>query len=112
MLSQVGRLMHGSCCSVGAGMAPDEFIIITALKRWGYVRSVRRVDLQPGMRHRPGTLINSYPTFVVFPAESSPHPVLWTQLERKVMCQVCLALNFVLSDSQAGSSRMPLQCVQ
>lgn len=83
--------MHASCCSVGAGMAPDEFIFITALKHWGYVRSVRRVDLKPGMRFRPGTLLNGYPTFVVFPAESSPHPVLWTQLEGKVMCQVCFS---------------------
>jgi hypothetical protein len=98
-------------------MAPDEFIFITALKCWGYVRSMRRVDLQPGMRFRPGTLLNSYPTFVVFPAESSPHPVLWTQLEGKVTCQVRLscqaagafatawrALYFILCSDQAATN--------
>jgi len=69
-------------------MAPDEFIIITALRQLGYVRSVQRVEVKPGMRYPPGCLLNSYPTFVVFPAETSPHPVLWTHPDKKVKCQV------------------------
>jgi hypothetical protein len=69
-------------------MAPDEFIIITALKQLRLVRSVQRVEVKPHMRYPPGTLLNSYPTFVVFPAVSSPHPVLWTHLDKKVRCQV------------------------
>jgi hypothetical protein len=85
---QVGRLLHKACCSVMAGMAPDEFIVVTALKQLGYVRSIQRVEVKPHMRYLPGCLLNSYPTFVVFPAESSPHPVLWTELEKKVHCQV------------------------
>jgi hypothetical protein len=87
--AQVGRLLHRACCSVRAGMAPDEFIILTALKQRGFVRSVQRVEVKPHMRYPPGCFLNSYPTFVVFPAESSPHPVLWTHLERRVRCQVC-----------------------
>lgn len=85
---QIGRLLHKACCSVRAGMAPDEFIIITALKQLRLVRSVQRVEVKPHMRYPPGTLLNSYPTFVVFPAVSSPHPVLWTHLDKKVRCQV------------------------
>jgi hypothetical protein len=69
-------------------MAPDEFIVVTALKQLGLVRSVQRVEVKPHMRYPPGTMLNSYPTFVVFPAQSSPHPVLWTHLEKKVKCQV------------------------
>jgi hypothetical protein len=69
-------------------MAPDEFVIVTALRQRGYVRSVQRVEVKPGMRYPPGTLLNSYPTFVVFPAESSPHPVLWTNQDDTVECQV------------------------
>lgn len=85
---QVGRLLHKACCSVRAGMAPDEFIVITALRQRGFVRSVQRVEVKPNMRYPPGCLLNSYPTFVVFPAESSPHPVLWTHPDEKVKCQV------------------------
>jgi hypothetical protein len=85
---QIGRLLHKACCSVRAGMAPDEFIVVTALKQLGLVRSVQRVEVKPHMRYPPGSLLNSYPTFVVFPAQSSPHPVLWTHLEKKVKCQV------------------------
>lgn len=85
---KVGRLLHKACCSVRAGMAPDEFIIITALKQRGFVRSIQRVEVKPGMRYPPGCLLNSYPTFVVFPAEASPHPVLWTRPDEKVRCQV------------------------
>jgi hypothetical protein len=84
---QVGRLLHRACSSVRAGMAPDEFILVTALKQRGFVRSIEQGS-GVSASSPPGTLINSYPTFVVFPAESSPHPVLWTHLERKVMCQV------------------------
>ncbi|KAF6259584.1 hypothetical protein COO60DRAFT_995842 [Scenedesmus sp. NREL 46B-D3] len=84
----VGRAMHKACNSVKAGMAPDEFILLTALRAHGYARSVQRVELKPGMRYPPGTLLNSYPTLVLFPAESSPHPVLWTDLHTKTECQV------------------------
>lgn len=69
-------------------MAPDEFMLVTALKQRGFVRSIERMEQGVSVSYPPGTLLNSYPTFVVFPAESSPHPVLWTHLERKVMCQV------------------------
>jgi hypothetical protein len=95
---QVGKLLHRACSSVRAGMAPDEFMLVTALKRRGFVRSIGQPTEQQGsagvsVSYLPGTLLNSYPTFVVFPAESSPHPVLWTHLERKVMCQVCVGWN-------------------
>jgi hypothetical protein len=46
------------------------------------------VEVQPGMRYPPGSMLNSYPTFVVFPAESSPHPVMWSNLEHVMECQV------------------------
>jgi hypothetical protein len=69
-------------------MAPDEFVVVTALRQRGYVRSVQRVEVQPGMRYPPGSMLNSYPTFVVFPAESSPHPVMWSNLEHVMECQV------------------------
>jgi hypothetical protein len=88
---QVGRAIHKACNSVKAGMAPDEFILLTALRAHGYARSIQRVELKPGMRYPPGTLLNSYPTLVLFPAESSPHPVLWTDLDTKTECQVRLA---------------------
>lgn len=39
------------------------------------------------MSYAPGTLLNSYPTLVLFPAESSPHPVLWTDTSTPVKCQ-------------------------
>lgn len=84
----MGRAIHKACNSVKAGMAPDEFILLTALRAHGYARSVQRVELKPGMRYPPGTLLNSYPTLVLFPAESSPHPVLWTDLDSKTECQV------------------------
>ncbi|WIA30500.1 hypothetical protein OEZ86_000584 [Tetradesmus obliquus] len=84
----VGRAIHKACNSVKAGMAPDEFILLTALRAHGCVRSVQRVELKPGMRYPPGTLLNSYPTLVLFPAESSPHPVLWTDMDSKTECQV------------------------
>jgi hypothetical protein len=48
----------------------------------------QRVELQPGMSYPPGTLLNAYPTLVLFPAESSPHPVLWTDTTSMVSCQV------------------------
>jgi hypothetical protein len=80
--------MHKACNEVKAGMAPDEFILLTALRAHGYARSIQRVELKPGMRYPPGTLLNSYPTLVLFPAESSPHPVLWTDLDTKKECQV------------------------
>ncbi len=80
--------MHRACTSVQAGMAPDEFILLTALRRHGYVRSIQRVEVKPGMRYPPGSMLNSYPTLVLFPAESSPHPVTWTDPDEKVKCQV------------------------
>jgi hypothetical protein len=40
------------------------------------------------MSYLPGTLLNSYPTLVLFPAETSPHPVLWTDPSTLVKCQV------------------------
>jgi hypothetical protein len=90
---QVGRAIHKACNSVKAGMAPDEFILLTALRAHGYARSIQRVEMKPGMRYPPGTLLNSYPTLVLFPAESSPHPVLWTDMDTKKECQVRLVLH-------------------
>eukprot|EP00775_Hariotina_reticulata_P002315 gene2315-2623_t len=84
----VGRVIHRACESVRAGMAPDEFILITALRANGFVRSIQRVEVKPGMSYPPGCLLNSYPTLVLFPEESSPHPVLWTNFEESISCQV------------------------
>jgi hypothetical protein len=89
-LLQIGRVLHGACRSVCADMAPDEFTLITALKQLGLVRSVHSVQLHPGLQYAPGVLLNCYPTSVVFPAESSPHPVLWTDWETQVLCQVSI----------------------
>lgn len=69
-------------------MAPDEFIVVTALRAHRCVRSVTRCELAHGMSYGPGTLLNSYPTLVLFPAETSPHPVLWTDPSTLVKCQV------------------------
>jgi hypothetical protein len=56
------------------------------------------VEVQPGMSYPPGTFLNSYPTLVLFPAESSPHPVLWTDTTSQVKCQVrCRAGPFTMS---------------
>lgn len=83
-------MIHRACESVRAGMAPDEFILITALRAHGFVRSIQRVEVKPGMSYPPGCLLNSYPTLVLFPEESSPHPVLWTNFEESISCQVSL----------------------
>lgn len=38
-------------------MAPDEYLLITALKQKGLVRSVHRVEVKPGMSYPPGVLM-------------------------------------------------------
>eukprot|EP00878_Enallax_costatus_P030727 GHUV01033506.1.p1 GENE.GHUV01033506.1~~GHUV01033506.1.p1 ORF type:complete len:403 (+),score=183.17 GHUV01033506.1:86-1294(+) len=80
--------MHKACNSVKADMAPDEFIIVTALRTHGYVRSIQRIEMREGLHFAPGTLLNCYPTMVIFPAESSPHPVCWTDPDETVKCQL------------------------
>lgn len=80
--------MHKACNSVKADMAPDEFIIATTLRTHGYIRSIQRVEMREGLHFPPGTLLNCYPTMVIFPAESSPHPVCWTDPDEAVKCQV------------------------
>lgn len=81
-------MIHRACVSVAAGMAPDEFAVVTALRAHGYVRSLVRVELEPGMCYPPGVLLNAYPTLVLFPAEPSPHPVTWCDMDSREACQV------------------------
>jgi hypothetical protein len=70
-------------------MAPDEFALLTLLRFKGLVRSVQRAEMRPGgPAYPPGTVVNCYPTLVMFPAETSPHPVLWSDLETQTECQV------------------------
>lgn len=85
---KMARSMHRACNSVKAGMAPDEFILLTTLRVKGLARSIQRTELKQGMVYAPGTLLNCYPTLVLFPAEVSPHPVLWTDPNTRVKCQV------------------------
>ncbi|KAF8068441.1 PU1 [Scenedesmus sp. PABB004] len=87
-ISVIGRVIHRACNSVSAGMAPDEFILITALRAAGCVRAITRVEVRRGMDYPPGSLLNSYPTLVLFPAVTSPHPVTWTNTDEMVQCQV------------------------
>lgn len=89
---QQGRAIHRACNGVRAGMAPDEFAVVTALRARGLVRCVARAELhRDGMAFPAGALLNCYPTLVLFPAEPSPHPVLWTDTTTAVNCQArCL----------------------
>lgn len=100
--------MHKACNSVKADMAPDEFIIVTALRTHGYIRSIQRVEMRDGMHFPPGTLLNCYPTMVIFPAESSPHPVLWTDPDEKVKCQVRPG---EWDQTYSGRSQLLFRCV-
>lgn len=93
-------------------MAPDEFIMLTALRAAGYVRSIQRVELKAGMQFAPGTLLNSYPTLVLFPAESSPHPVLWTDPDEVIQCQVGCRRTASSTPQQLSGVLITQHCLQ
>jgi hypothetical protein len=50
---QFGRAIHRATNSVRAGMAPDEFIVVTALKAHGLVKSVQVGPPLPAATHPP-----------------------------------------------------------
>lgn len=86
---QVGRIVQSLFSEFdNVDMAPDEFIILTALKYYGAVTDVVKADFAPPLVYPPGTLVNCYPTAVQFPDSDSPHPVTWTSLTQPVVYQV------------------------
>jgi hypothetical protein len=87
-LLKAAKVLHRACCAVRAGMAPDEFALVTALRFSGLARSVQRVQLTRGLRYKPGDLLNCYPTLVLFPAVVSPHPTTWTAPDERQTVQV------------------------
>jgi hypothetical protein len=88
LLLKAAKALHKACCAVRAGMAPDEFALITALRFTGLARSVQRVQLTRGLRYKPGDLLNCYPTLVLFPAAASPHPTTWAAPDERQTVQV------------------------
>jgi hypothetical protein len=64
-------------------MAPDEYIILTALNYYGLVTDVVETVFKPPLVYSRGTVVNCYPTAVRFSSEDSPHPVTWSSITQQ-----------------------------
>jgi hypothetical protein len=82
---QVGKLLQAQFADIkDVDMAPDEYIILTALKYYGLVTDVAETVFTPPLVYPPGTVVNCYPTAVRFPSEDSPHPVTWSSITQHI----------------------------